>query len=134
MYKFTKLDLADEYMQIELDKNSKQLVVLNTHQGLYCYKQMPFGLSCAPPIFQKIIEQTLAGIPYVTRYLGDIVIMGRIAKDHITNLQKTLERLKDNGLCLHKSKCSFLHTTVTYLSHIIGKEGIRSQANKVEAI
>ena len=121
-------------MQIELDKNSKQLVVLNTHQGLYCYKRMSFGLSCAPAIFQRIIEQTLAGLPGVACYLDDIIITGRTEKDHLTNLQKTLERLKDNGFCLRKSKCSFLQTSVAYLGHIITKEGIRPQANKVEAI
>ena len=132
--KFTKLDLADAYLQIELDENSKQLVVLNTHQGLYCYKRMPFGLSCAPAIFQRIIEQTLAGLPGVACYLDDIIITGRTEKDHLTNLQKTLERLRDNGFRLRKSKCSFLQTSVAYLGHIITKEGIRPQANKVEAI
>ena len=132
--KFTKLDLADTYLQIELDENSKLLVVLNTHQGLYCYKLMPFGLSCAPAIFQRIIKQTLTDIPCVTCYLDDIIITGRTDKDHMAKLQKTLEQLKDNGFPLHKSKCSFLLTGVAYLGHIINKERIRSQANKVEAI
>ena len=132
--KFTKLDLADAYLQIELDENSKQLVVLNTHQGLYCYKRMSFGLSCAPAIFQRIIKQTLADIPGVACYLDDIIITGKTEKDHMINLQKTLERLKDSGFRLRKSKCSFLQTSVAYLGHIVDKDGIRPQANKVEAI
>ena len=105
--KFTKLDLAYAYLQIKLDENSKQLLVLNTHQGLYCYKRMPFGLSCAPAIFQRIIEQTLADIPGVACYLDNIIITGKTEKDHLINLQKTLERLKDSGFRLRKSKCSF---------------------------
>ena len=36
--KFSKIDLADAYLQIELDEKSKDLVVINTHQGLYRYK------------------------------------------------------------------------------------------------
>ena len=104
--KFTKLDLADayfSYLQIRLDENSKQLVVLNNYQGLYCYKRMPFGLSCAPAIFQRIIEQTVADIPDVACYLDDIIITGKTEKDHMVNLQKTLEWLKDSGfrLCVH---------------------------------
>ena len=132
--KFTKLDLADAYLKIELDENSKQLVVHNTHQGLYCYKRMPFGLSCAPAIFQRIIEQTLADIRGVACYLDDIIITGKTEKDHMINLQKTLERFKDNGFRLRKSKCSFIQTSLAYLGHIVDKDGIRLQANKVEAI
>ena len=123
--KFTKLDLADAYLQIELDGNSKQLVVHNTHQGLYCYKRMPFGLSCAPAIFQRIIEQTLADIRGVACYLDDIIITGKTEYDHMVNLQKTLERLKDSGFRLRKSKCSFIQTSVAYLGHIVDKDGIR---------
>ena len=52
---------------------------------------MPFELSCAPAIFQRIIEQTLAGLPGVACYLDDIIITGRTEKDHLTSLQKTLE-------------------------------------------
>ena len=131
---FTKLDLADAYLQIRLDENSKQLVVLNTHQGLYRYKRMPFGLSCAPAIFQRIIEQTLADIPGVACYLDDIIVTGKTEKEHLTNLQKTLDRLKESGLRLRKSKCSFLQTSVVYLGHIIDKDGVRPQTDKVEAI
>ena len=132
--KFTKLDLADAYLQIRLDENSKQLVVLNTHQGLYCYKRMPSGLSCAPAKFQRIIEQTVADIPGVACYLDDIIITGKTEKDHMVNLQKTLKRLKDSGFRLRKSKCAFLQTSVAYLGHIINKDGIRPQIDKVEAI
>ena len=132
--KFTKLDLADAYLQIKLDESSKQLVVLNTHQGLYRYKRMPFGLSCAPAIFQRIIEQTVGDIPGVACYLDDIIVTGKTETDHLTNLQRTLERLKESGFRLRKSKCSFFQSSVVYLGHVIDKDGIRPLTNKVEAI
>ena len=132
--KFTKLDLADAYLQIKLDDSSKQLVVLNTHQGLYRYKRMPFGLSCAPAIFQRIIEQTVGDIPGVACYLDDIIVTGKTEADHLTNLQRTLERLKESGFRLRKSKCSFFQSSVVYLGHVIDKDGIRPLTNKVEAI
>ena len=56
-HKFSKLDLAEAYLQIPLDEKSAQLTVINTHQGLYKFKRLPFGLRCAPTIFQKLIEQ-----------------------------------------------------------------------------
>ena len=95
---------------------------------------MPFGLSCAPAIFQKIIEQTIADVPGVACYLDDLIVTGKTEEDHMTNLQKTLERLKESGFRLRKSKCSFLQASMVYLGHVIDKDGIRPQTSKVEAI
>ena len=32
--KFTKIDLSDAYLQVQLDNDSKELLVINTHKGL----------------------------------------------------------------------------------------------------
>ena len=48
---FTTLDLAHAYQQIPLDKDSKTLVCIGTHKGLYAYNHLPFGVSSAPSIF-----------------------------------------------------------------------------------
>ena len=56
--KFTKLDLAYAYLQIELEAASGP-------QGLYCYKRMPFGLSCAPAIFQSRHLPTYQVLPVI---------------------------------------------------------------------
>ena len=74
--KFSKLDLANAYLQVEIDEVSSKMVVINTHRGLYQYMRFPFGLSCAPAIFQKIIDQTVPDIPVVC-YLDDLVVTGK---------------------------------------------------------
>jgi len=33
--KFSKLDLSQAYLQVELDNESRKLVTINTHQGLF---------------------------------------------------------------------------------------------------
>ena len=98
--KFTKLDLADAYLQVELNEESKKMVVINTHKGLYRYRCLPFGLNCAPAIFQKIIDQTVAGIPGVVSYLDDLVVTGKTDQEHVANLKKALNRLKAAGFRL----------------------------------
>ncbi len=42
---FTKLDLRQAYLQLELHEDSKQLVVINTQKGLFKYNRLPFGVS-----------------------------------------------------------------------------------------
>ena len=54
--KFTKLDLSHAYQQVQLDEASHQYVTINTHKGLFQYNRLPFGVSSAPSISQRIME------------------------------------------------------------------------------
>ena len=71
--KFTKLDMSQAYQQICLDDDSKKYVVINTLKGLFQYNRLPFGISSAPGIFQRVMESILHGIPKVVVYLDDIL-------------------------------------------------------------
>ena len=50
---FTQIDFADAYLQMEVEDDSKELVTINTHKGLFQYQRLPFGVKCAPGIFQE---------------------------------------------------------------------------------
>ena len=56
---FSKLDLSQAYLQLPLDEQSKEFVTVTTHRGLYRYNRLPFGVSSAPSIFQRTIENLL---------------------------------------------------------------------------
>jgi len=119
--KFTKLDLSDAYLQIELDDDSKKLVVINTPMGLFRYNRMPFGISNAPAIFQRTIDQVISGIPNSVAYLDDILITGKTEQEHLQTLDMILSRLSEFGFTCNPSKCSFFKDEVTYLGYIIDK-------------
>ena len=55
--RFSKLDLAHTYQQIPVAEEFKKFVVINTHKGLYRYNHLPFGISSAPAIFQRMLER-----------------------------------------------------------------------------
>ena len=116
-HKFSKLDLAEAYLQIPLDKESADLAVINTHQGLYKYKRLPFALSCAPAVFQKLMEQIVGDIPGVACYLDDIVVTGKCEQEHLVSLQKTMEHLNTAGLRLKLDKCNFFQDSITSQYH-----------------
>ena len=72
------LGCGDEHpQQIPLDEESKKIVVINTHKGLFAHNHLPFEVSAAPAIFQRTIESILQGIPNVCVYLDDILVTGR---------------------------------------------------------
>ena len=132
--KFTKLDLSHAYQQVQLDEASRQYVTINTHKGLFQYNRLPFGVSSAPSIFQRIMETLLQGIPGVCVYIDDILITGRTDQEHLEHLAEMLRRLKEAGMRLKKGKCAYLLPSVEYLGHTISAEGLRTADSKVEAI
>ena len=58
---FTKIDLAQAYLQMEVEDACKKFLTINTSKGLFTYNRLPFGISSAPALFQKAMEQILQG-------------------------------------------------------------------------
>ena len=106
---FTTLDMGQVYQQVLLDEPSRKLVVINTSKGLFQYNRLPFGISCAPGIFQRIMESLLKGIPGVVVYLDDILVTGPSEEEHLSSLKQVLTRLQEAGLRLNRKNVSFCH-------------------------
>ena len=108
--KFSKMDLSplsEAYQQILLEDESAKLLTINTHQGLYQYTRLPFGVASVPALFQKAMDSILQGIPHCICYLDDILVTGRSDAEHSKNLETVLQRLQKHGVRLKREKCSF---------------------------
>ena len=66
---FSKLDLSHAYQQLVLEDDSQMLTTIITHKGLFKYNRLPFGVTTAPSIFQRIMENLLQGLHHVTVYI-----------------------------------------------------------------
>ena len=73
---FMRLDLSDAYLQVPLDKESQKLTTINTHNSLFMYTRLCFGVASSPGVFQRIIDQLIQAIPKTVAYLDDIPIPG----------------------------------------------------------
>lgn len=131
---FSQLDLSDAYLQIELDDDSKKLCCISTHRGNYVFQRLPFGVKSAPGIFQSIMDNLLAGMPFAMAYLDDIVIVSRSIEEHAQHLKGVFSRIKDYGFRLRLEKCNFFMTSIKYLGVIIDSKGRRPDLAKIQAI
>ena len=94
---------------------------------MYEYNRLTFGVSSAPSIFQRMMDDFLQGIKGVS----DILISGSTVEEHLQTLDKVLERLDNAGLGLNKSKCFFLRPLIVYSGHVIDKDGLHPTKEKV---
>ena len=131
---FSKLDRKNVYNQLLLDEASKSLTTINTHQGLFQYKRLSFGVASAPAIFQKTMDELLRGIPGVIVFLDDILVSGSSHAEHEARLCEVLSRVERVGLKLNPTKCSFGVSNVTYLGYSTDVSGLKPTKDKLDAI
>ena len=131
---YTKIDLRQAYLQLEVEDDCKDLLTINTHRGLYRYNRMAFGIASAPAIWQRTIEQILNGIPGTQCILDDMIITGKSDDEHLQNLESVLKRLSEYNLKANLDKTEFLKDSVTFCGHVIDKEGLHKTQGKIEAI
>ena len=73
---FSKIDLREGYHQIQLHKDSRNITTFATHEGLFRYKCLIYGVSGAFESFQKHIEIVISGCPGSKNISDDILIWG----------------------------------------------------------
>jgi len=132
--RFSKLDLKNAYLQMEVCPEDQKYLTVNTHQGLYRYKRLVYGVASAPAIWQRSMDQVLQGLSGTQCYLDDIVVTGRDDAEHLANLTAVLGRLQKFGLRLNEQKCEFMKASVQYCGHIISKDGLHMVSDKTAAV
>ncbi|CAH8601572.1 unnamed protein product [Schistosoma rodhaini] len=131
---FSKLDLSEAYLQVEVDEDSRELLTINTHRGLYQFSRLPFGVKPAPAIFQQIMDTMLSNLEGVAVYLDDIIVVASSAHELMSRLDVVLNRISQAGFQLQKEKCQFMLDSVKYLGYIFDKDGRRPDPDNINAI
>ena len=97
---------------------------------------MPFGLTNSPATFQRLMERCLGDMQpqECLVYLDDIIVYSSTIEEHMRRLEAVFQKLKDFGLKLKPSKCHFLKSEVTYLGHVVSKDGVHTDPEKIKAV
>ena len=108
-----------------MDNNSREKTAFTTHEGLFEFTVMPFGLCNAPATFQRLRENVLAGLrrEKCIVYLDDILVIGKTFKEHLSNLRDVCSCLDQGSLKLKPSKCKLLHREVDFLGYVVSAGG-----------
>ena len=132
--KFSKLDIKAAYNNLKLRKEDQILTTLNTHQGLYKWTRLPYGISSSGAIFQSVMDKLLRGIPGAVCRVDDILVTGRNDEEHMERLAEIVKRLEQAGFRCGLDKSEFMKDQVIYLGYEVSKGGVKARRSKVETI
>jgi len=133
---FSTLDLLSGYWQVPLSSDTQEKAAFIMRGGLWKWKVLPFGLTSTSATFQRLMEQVLSQLHWKTLliYLDDVIVISPDFKTHISRLREVFKRLRGAGLKLKPSKCALLQLEVKYLRHVVGRNGVATDPEKVRAI
>ena len=133
---FSTLDLASGFWQIPMDPSTRHKAAFITHNGVYEWTRMPFGLKNAPMTFQMVMSQVLRELnwKHVLCYIDDILVFSSNFQEHLGHLDMVFSKLREAGLTLKSEKCHFAVDKVLYLGHIITNEGVQVDTSKTDAV
>lgn len=135
---FSKLDLASGYHQMEIAPGDQHKTAFITKHGLFEWKVLPFGLANGPSVFMRMMARIFNKHPemrrYVVVYLDDILIYSKNEEEHENHVRSVLQLMREEGLKLKASKCSFKQEALEFVGFWLDKEGLHTEAQKVQAV
>eukprot|EP00253_Pinus_taeda_P017239 PITA_17239 len=133
---FSKIDLRSGYHQIRIKDEDIAKTAFRTRYGHYEFVVLPFGLTNAPATFMCLMNSVFHQYldKFVLIFIDDILIYSRNRKEHEEHLRIVLQTLREHQLYGKFNKCDFYKEQIQYLGHIITKEGIAVDPEKIKTI
>ena len=131
---FSSLDLTSGYWQFAVEPSSRKLTAFISHQGLFEFTRMPFGLCNAGATIQRAMEQMLRDVENSMAYVDDIMTSSLNFEDHLGDLRDVFEVIRKHKLKVKARKCVFGAKEVKFLGFLVSKNGIRVCPSRSECI
>uniref|UniRef100_A0A914HU08 RNA-directed DNA polymerase n=1 Tax=Globodera rostochiensis TaxID=31243 RepID=A0A914HU08_GLORO len=133
---FSTLDFMAGYWQIKMETHSVEKTAFTTEHGLYEFTVMPFGLTNAVATFQRFMTHLFEGMinDFLFVYIDDLLIASESFEEHLKHLDVVFCRIREAGLKLKLAKCKFCTKELPFLGHLLTRDGIKMDADKVKPI
>ncbi|GJX40325.1 reverse transcriptase domain-containing protein [Tanacetum coccineum] len=130
------LDAYKEYHKIRMAEEDEEITAFPIEHGTFCYEKMTFGLkntgaTSQRSVYQAFIKQLGSNIEI---YVDDMVIKSKSEGSMIADIEETFATLRRMNMKLNLKKYIFGVETSQFLGHMITKEGIKANPDKVKAI
>src|SRR3954469_10315966 len=130
------LDMFSGFFQIGLTPRAQERTSFVTAHEQYEYLRMPFGLCNAPASFQRMMNEVFKDMigTNLLVYIDDVTIYTDTFEEHLAALHQVFTRLREKGLFVKPSKCTFATDSIQLLGFVIDQKGIRTDPEKMSAV
>jgi hypothetical protein len=117
-------------------KENRQKTTFITPWETFSYARMPFVLKNVGATFHRTMDHAFSGLigKFMKDYQDDLTVHSKTRGDHIHHLRIFFERCRLYGVSLNPNKCFFTVTHGKILGHIVCKEWIYIDLERVKEI
>lgn len=114
-------DCRSAYWSCEVAEEDKWKTAFITHLGVFEWNRVPFGLIDSGRTFVRAIDFVLQPLKTCCEpYVDDISVYSSSWEEHLTDIRKFLQVMRNNQLTLNLSKCEFGKSEIKFIGHIVG--------------
>lgn len=130
----SKLDLTKGYWQVPVPELDRPKTAFVTHNGLWQWKVMPFGMVNSGATFSKMMKKLLTGLNNVHHFIDDVIVGTEVWQSHLRVLRQVFTRLRQHNLTAKPAKCQFGYQHLEFLGHVVGEGLIRTEPGKITKV
>ena len=134
---FTTLDATWGYWQVEVELKHQEKTAFVTHDGIFEFLVMPFGLCTAPATYQRAMNIVLKDLLWKNclDFIDDICVFTKTTfQDHLKDIHQVFTKLRQANLVLNPEKCHFTRAKVELLGHVVSCNGLQVNPDKVKKL
>lgn len=132
---FSKIDLRNGYHQLQIKDEYIHKTTSITRYSHYEFIVLPFSLTNVKTTFMCLMNNVLHKYldRFVLVFIDDILVYSKNEEEHKEHLKLVLQSLREHQLYPKLNKCEFYKDKMKYLGHIISKERLFVDLEKVRA-
>ncbi|XP_070046464.1 uncharacterized protein [Nicotiana tomentosiformis] len=99
-------------------------------------REIDFGINVMPASFTDLMNQVFKPFldSFVVVFIDDILVYSRGQEDRADHLRAVLQTLHQHQLYAKFSKCEFWLESITFLGHVVSREGIKVDPLKIAVV
>ena len=130
---FSTFDLCSAYHQIPIAAKDRAFTAFEAGGKLWEFTRVPFGVTNGVPAFQQEMDKMIddAKLEDTYPYLDNIMVAGRIQKEHDQNVTRLFDALQQRNWTLNDSKTISSVPYINILRYCVGYGTIKPDPERL---